>query len=158
VLAMVSAPSYDPDLRSVSPEAYQQQQDDPRRPWVNRTCSCAWTPKQELQVFEALSAALSGQLDAEAEVPCQVAGAAPEKPAAEVKLNLRTALEKASPHYFAQAVARLTDHQYFDGMGAFGFAQLTGVELPEESRGQMALPPAKQTALEDGSAPASEGG
>jgi penicillin-binding protein 2 len=140
VLAVESAPSYDPQIfvPAISEQAYAGLRDDPRCPLLERNFGAAWKAGQDLQVFDALSAAKCGKLDAKAFVVCRKEGAADNVDATE-QLDLRAALRKANTHYFAQAVAGLTDRQYMESMKEFGFGHRTSLELGGESDGQLRL-------------------
>ncbi len=143
VLAMVSAPGYDPNLFVPSISAYEWRKlvDDPRRPMINRAVAGRYVPGSIFKPVVALAALQSGRASPDMVFHC---------PGhfdlgntrfhcwlrrGHGDLNMRQALERSCNVYFYRlALQSGYDHIYGMGM-ALGLGRETGVELNHEVRG-----------------------
>src|SRR5699024_1370328 len=86
VLAMVSAPSFDPDRlashdRASVREAWQELNEDPDRPLANRAIGGdLYPPGSAFKLVVAASALESGQYTAESEIPGRAPGSCRTRP------------------------------------------------------------------------------
>jgi penicillin-binding protein 2 len=161
ILAMVSLPSYDPNLfiRGISEEAYSQLSDDPLHPLVNHAISGQYPPGSTFKVVTASAGLQEGIVTRTSVIFCPGTiwipnRFAPDNPELAQPFNcwLKTGHKSIS---IVEAIAQSCDIYFgvlgggygeFQGLGQealhsygvyFGFGEPTGIDLPGESAGLM---------------------
>jgi len=144
ILAMVSRPTFDPDVFSfvVPPEVWRQLNDDEERPLFNRVTMGTYPPGSTAKMISAISALENGILDTTTRLrPCTGTlwyGNRPYRCWAgrgHGSLNLIHAIEASCNIFFYQVGERVGIDRWGATARKFGLGQPTGVDLPTEESG-----------------------
>lgn len=150
ILAMVSAPTYDPNLlrgREFS-KNYLMLQRDPLKPLFNRAMMAPYPPGSIFKTLQALVALQEGVIDSSFTWPCvqDVVHCHPHPS----PCNLRTSIQWSCNPYYLQVYRRIINQQlskntfidsrigyekWRDYMTAFGIGQKFGIDMPSEKKG-----------------------
>jgi penicillin-binding protein 2 len=151
VLALHSAPSYDPNrfIGGVPTEYFRQLNTDPRRPMFNKAVQGTYPPGSTWKLATAVMALEAGivRLDEHMPTPCtggMMIGNRYFKchlHTGHGSLNLEEAIEKSCDVYFYQLGLKLTLARLVAGGISLGSHDRTGVDLPSESRSQFPTMP-----------------
>lgn len=152
VLALYSAPSYDPNtfIGVVDPQAWRQLAESPDSPLFNRAIQARYAPASPFKLALAAMALERGivTMDSHMAVPCR--GGFPYynrywrcwKTDGHGDLNLAEAIQYSCDVYFYQLGLKLQlDNLLHDGV-SMGFRERTGVDLPGEARSL--FPPSRE--------------
>lgn len=143
ILALVSAPSYDPNdfVNGITRETWDGIQSDARRPLHNRAIASFYAPGSTFKVIVALAGLETGEIDSQTTVFCngstRIHGRTRLcwKRGGHGWVDLRKALTHSCNVYFyklGQSLGVESIHKY----GAmFGLGEVTGVDLTGESGG-----------------------
>ncbi|MBP2844863.1 peptidoglycan DD-transpeptidase MrdA [Dickeya oryzae] len=149
ILAMVSTPSYDPNLfvDGISSKTYHALLNDPNRPLINRATQGVYPPASTVKPYIAVSA-----LSANVITPYtslfdpgwwQLPGSEKRfrdwKKWGHGRLNLTKSIEESADTYFYQVAYDMGIDRLSEWMTKFGYGQRTGIDLSdkEESPGIM---------------------
>jgi penicillin-binding protein 2 len=142
VLAFHSAPIYDPNefIGGISHTAYQALLRDPREPLYNKALQGAYPPASTFKLATAIIAMEAGivGLDDRMSQPCMGSYQFGTRPfrcwerKGHGSLTLAQAIEKSCDVYFYQLGLRLGLERFLAGGIGLGFAQRTGIDLPDE--------------------------
>lgn len=147
ILALVSTPSYDANLfvKGISTINYRSLLNDQNRPLYNRTLQAAYPPASTVKPFIAVSALSSGVISPTFSLfdPgwWQLPGS--EKRFRDWKkwghghLNVTKALEESADTFFYQVAFDMGIDRLSQWMDKFGYGERTGIDLPQESAGNM---------------------
>lgn len=143
ILAMASAPSYDPNTFSPAPTVaeWQRLMNDPNRPLFNRAVQGRYAPGSAFKPIAALGALTDKRFNAETYYNCH--GSYDLKPhsihcafhVAHGPVNLRRALEVSCNTYFCELGATVGYVPIHDMAAKFGFGTRTEIDLPAETPG-----------------------
>jgi|LSQX01.3.fsa_nt_gb penicillin-binding protein len=142
ILAMASSPSFDPNqfVFGLSAEQWQQLEQDPGKPLLNRSTQGLYPPGSSFKVFTAAAALDAGVLDPR-EV-FKIEGSRWQKSAAwgnyyvqrvrgDIKeLNLKQAMAYSDNIYFAQVGLALGEKRFLEYGERFGFNESIPFTLP----------------------------
>lgn len=145
LLALVSKPSYNPDLfvDGISHDHYQRLVSNPHKPLFNRSLQGRYPPGSTIKPVMALAGLETHSIDPQKKVWCPGYITLPGsdhryrdwKRSGHGWLNLRQAIYRSSDVYFYKLGLKLgidTIHRY----GAmFGLGEKTGIDLPREKSG-----------------------
>ncbi len=156
ILALVSAPSYDPNLfvNGIEASRYRTLRDSPARPLFNRALDGQYPPGSTLKPFVAL-AALEGRLEqAGKKIFCpgwyQLSKEGRKyrdwKKSGHGHVSMTDALAQSCDVYFYEIARALGIQRMHDFLVPFGFGQKTGIDLPGEAAGLMPSPRWKRKA------------
>lgn len=147
ILAMVSIPSYDANLfvNGISSANFRALLNDPNRPLYNRTIQASYPPASTVKPYIAVSALSSGVISPNFSLfdPgwWQLPGS--EKRFRDWKkwghghLNVTKALEESADTFFYQVAYDMGIDRLSQWMSKFGYGERTGIDLPQESAGNM---------------------
>jgi penicillin-binding protein 2 len=145
ILALYSHPTYDPNLLigGVSARLWQQLNEDPGRPLLNRTTHGIYPPGSTWKLATALIALEKGVVTAEARMPIPCAGGLGFagrysrcwNPRGHGFQDLASAVANSCNVYFYQLGIRLGLNQLAREGARLGFNRRTGIDLPTESSG-----------------------
>jgi len=145
VLAMYSAPSYDPNtfVGGVEPAEWRALNEDPGRPLFNRAVSAGYAPGSTFKLVMAGIALSGGYAEAETKMPIPCRGALlyygrvfkDWKPSGHGSLDLNGAIRESCDVYFYQLGLRIGLEEVLARAPEFGFGRPTGVDLPSEISG-----------------------
>jgi len=145
VLALVSAPAFDPNLFAVgmSTAQFSALQNDPDRPLFNRAIRGAYPPGSTIKPMLALAALQTGATNLTRKTMCRGYFTLPNsthryrdwKPQGHGEVDLHTALQQSCDVYFYEisvdvGIDRM--HYYFD---QFGLGRPTGIDIRGEKEG-----------------------
>ncbi len=153
ILAMVSSPSYDPNLfiRRLAPEEWQRLLDHPHDPLQNRAIQTTNAPGSVFKIVVALAGLEAGLIDAQHRVFCNGAVTLYDHRfrcwtrGGHGWTNLEEALERSCDVYFYHLGQRLGIQAIADKAREFGYGRSTGIDLDGENPG---LVPDPRWALE----------
>lgn len=147
ILAMVSNPSYDANLfvNGISNKQYNELIDNPDRPLYNRTIQAAYPPASTVKPYVAVSALSSGIITRNTslfdpgwwQLPGSEKRYRDWKKWGHGRLNVTKALEESADTFFYQVAYDMGIDKLSAWMSKFGFGQRTGIDLPQESAGNM---------------------
>ncbi|RTF81302.1 penicillin-binding protein 2 [Serratia marcescens] len=147
ILAMVSNPSYDPNLfvDGISSKDYQGLLNDPNRPLINRATQGVYPPASTVKPYIAVSALSAGVITKNTVVfdPgwWQLPGSEKRfrdwKKWGHGRLNVTKALEESADTYFYQVAYDMGIDRLSSWLTKFGYGQYTGIDLAEERSGLM---------------------
>ncbi|KLN64855.1 penicillin-binding protein 2 [Vibrio sp. VPAP30] len=150
VLAIVSSPSYDPNLfvEGISSKAYSKLLNDPFHPLVNRATLGVYPPASTVKPFMAV-AGLSEDIIAPDTVrddhgAWHIPGSTRKSKVwrdwnrwGHGPVNVTLAIEESVDSFFYHIAYELGIDRISDWMNMFGFGRLTGIDIPEETRANM---------------------
>ncbi|MEH0833062.1 peptidoglycan DD-transpeptidase MrdA [Pectobacterium cacticida] len=147
ILAMVSTPSYDPNLfvDGISTKAYNLLRNDPNRPLINRATQGVYPPASTVKPYIAVSALASGVITTSTslfdpgwwQLPGSEKRYRDWKKWGHGRLNLTKSLEESADTFFYQVAYDMGIDRLSEWMQKFGYGQKTGIDISEESRGNM---------------------
>jgi penicillin-binding protein 2 len=158
VLAMVSAPTYDPNqlVGSERRKNYSELVLNPALPLLNRTVSATYSPGSTFKTLQALIGLQEGVISTDTRFSCSGAfyGCGSAKPMRCLDVgtyDLREAITISDNTYFALVMQRVMNHPKFPSvdsalsqwdryMYAFGLGHPLGVDLPSEKSGNIPTP------------------
>jgi penicillin-binding protein 2 len=151
ILAMVSAPTYDPNLlsgRNFS-KYYSGLANDPTKPLINRPMQALYRPGSTFKLIQAAIALQEGVISSESFFPC---GGAPVKCHGHPSGDLRNAVRYSCNPYFYNVFKRIIYNnaeqnvfkksaiglkKWNEMAKGFGIGQELGVDLPYERKGRL---------------------
>ena len=143
ILALVSAPSYDPNLfsRRMTGAEWATLVDNPFRPLQNRAIQNVYSPGSAFKVFLAAEGLAGGYVTPDTKVFCP--GYATfygrafkcHKKEGHGWVNLREAIRGSCDVYFYTLGKKMGIEKIAEAARAFGFGQPTGLDLPNEKSG-----------------------
>jgi len=147
ILALVSAPTFDPDLFAVgmTTSQYRELRDNPDRPLFNRAVQGTYPPGSTIKPMLALAALETGATNLTRKTVCRGYFTLPNddhryrdwKPGGHGPVDLHDAIEQSCDVYFYEISVKNdfgidAMHEYLD---RFGLGTRTGVDLGSESSG-----------------------
>jgi penicillin-binding protein 2 len=143
VLAMVSAPSYDPNLfsRRMTSAQWARLIENPFHPLQNRAIQNVYSPGSVFKIFMAEAGLASGAVTPETRVFCP--GYATfygrtfhcHKKEGHGWVDLHAAIKESCDVYFYTLGKKMGIEKIADAARSFGFGQPTGIDLPNEKSG-----------------------
>lgn len=143
ILALVSAPSYDPNLfsRRMTGAQWASIVDNPFRPLQNRAIQNVYSPGSAFKVFLAAEGLAQGYVTPETKVFCP--GYAVfygrafrcHKKGGHGWVNLHDAIRESCDIYFYTLGKKMGIDKIAEAARKFGFGQPTGLDLPNEKSG-----------------------
>ncbi len=143
VLALVSRPGYDPNLfvDGIDPQTWQSLNEDPDHPLLNRPLRGAYPPGSTYKPFMALAALTTG-----ARTPSETISDPgyfmlgkhrfrDSKPSGHGIVDLRKSIVVSSDTYYYKVAYEMGVDRIHDFMKPWGFGQLTGIDLDNETTG-----------------------
>jgi penicillin-binding protein 2 len=148
VIALASTPGFDPNdfVRGLSVAQYNVLQNDIDKPLLNRALRGAYPPGSTVKPLYALAAQVYGVLTPEQTEFCPGFFILPgnsNKYRDDKKhgsLNMRQAIAQSCDVYFYKVAERMGIGRMDTFMQAFGYGQLTGIDIPGEKSGLYASP------------------
>jgi len=150
ILAMVSEPSYDPNIfiSGIGHQEYQELQNLPDKPLYNRALRGLYPPGSTVKPFIALAALESGVTTESESIHdpgwFQLKNSEhifrDHQPGGHGIVNLRRAITVSCDIYFYTLATKLGIGRIDDILGNFGFGEATGVDIEEELPGILASP------------------
>ena len=146
ILAFVSAPGYDtnPFVNGISRINYAALRESDRRPLLNRALSGRYAPGSTVKGFMGLIAMKNGISPSETvfapgfyRLPNSRHRYRCWKKNGHGKVDLHDAIVQSCDVYFYRNAKRLGIDRLHAGMTAFGFGQLTNIDIPNEPSGLM---------------------
>ncbi|MEQ9890941.1 peptidoglycan DD-transpeptidase MrdA [Pectobacterium aroidearum] len=147
ILAMVSTPSYDPNLfvDGISTKAYNLLRNDPNRPLINRATQGVYPPASTVKPYIAVSALTAGVITTNTslfdpgwwQLPGSEKRFRDWKKWGHGRLNLTKSLEESADTFFYQVAYDMGIDRLSEWMNKFGYGERTGIDISEESRGNM---------------------
>lgn len=145
VLAMYSAPGFDPNLfvGGVEPAMWRELNTGPGRPMFNRAVSATYAPGSIWKLVTAGIAMMQGDADIDTRMPIPSRGALlykgrvfrDWKPGGHGSLDLNGAIRESCDVYFYQLGLKVTLEGMLKGVPEFGFGRPTGIDLPSDVAG-----------------------
>ncbi|MEC5342202.1 peptidoglycan DD-transpeptidase MrdA [Brenneria populi] len=147
IRAMVSTPSYDPNLfvDGISSKDYNQLRNDPDRPLINRATQGVYPPASTVKPYIAVSALSSGVITTNTslfdpgwwQLPGSEKRFRDWKKWGHGRLNLTKSLEESADTFFYQVAYDMGIDRLAEWMNKFGYGEKTGIDISEESAGNM---------------------
>ncbi|GKW41585.1 peptidoglycan DD-transpeptidase MrdA [Pectobacterium parvum] len=147
ILAMVSTPSYDPNLfvDGISTKNYAKLQSDPDRPLINRATQGIYPPASTVKPYIAVSALTAGVITTNTslfdpgwwQLPGSEKRFRDWKKWGHGRLNLTKSLEESADTFFYQVAYDMGIDRLSEWMTKFGYGERTGIDISEESKGNM---------------------
>lgn len=147
ILALVSTPSYDPNLfaEGIAHQAYQRLLEDPDRPLVNRATQGIYPPASTVKPFISIAALEEGVITRESsrfdpgwwQLPGSNKRYWNCKRQRHGQINLLRSLEASSDTFFYQVAYDLGIDRLAAWMQRFGYGESSGIDLAEEQTGLM---------------------
>ncbi|MXP51465.1 penicillin-binding protein 2 [Pantoea sp. SoEX] len=147
ILAMVSAPSYDANLfvHGISNKDYKFLLDDKDLPLYNRTIQAVYPPASTVKPYIALTALEAGVISKKTNIfdpgwwkmPGSKKCYRDWKKKGHGYLNVTKSIEESSDTFFYQLAYNMGIDYISEWMMKFGYGQNTGVDLPQESKGNI---------------------
>lgn len=144
VLALHSAPSYDPNqfIGGISTSYWNQLMKDPRKPMYNKALQGWYPPASTFKLVTAALAMEAGivTLDDHMDVPCRGSYQYGTRPwrcwerEGHGNLTLAQAIAKSCDVYFYQLGLKLGLSKFVEGGNALKLREKTGIDLPDERR------------------------
>ncbi len=143
VLAFVSKPTYDPNafVDGIDHASWQALNDDPAKPLVNRPLRGTYPPGSTYKPFMALAALETGARTPEMTIQdpgyFQLGNRRfrDSKPAGHGTVNLHKSIVVSSDTYYYKLAYDMGVDAIHDFMKPWGFGQLTGIDLDNETTG-----------------------
>ncbi|AJJ18996.1 MULTISPECIES: peptidoglycan DD-transpeptidase MrdA [Yersinia] len=147
ILALVSNPSYDPNLfvDGISNKDYQGLLNDPDRPLINRATQGVYPPASTVKPYIAVSALSAGVITKNTslfdpgwwQLPGSEKRFRDWKKWGHGRLNVTKALEESADTFFYQVSYDMGIDRLSSWMSKFGYGEYTGIDLSEERAGLM---------------------
>ncbi len=147
ILAMVSTPGYDANLfvNGISSADYKVLLTDPDRPLYNRAIQAAYPPASTVKPYVAVSALTEGVINRNTslfdpgwwQLPGSEKRYRDWKKWGHGRLNVTKSLEESADTFFYQVAYDMGIDRLSEWMEKFGYGSRTGVDLPQESAGNM---------------------
>ncbi|MGV3346342.1 peptidoglycan DD-transpeptidase MrdA [Enterobacteriaceae bacterium LUAb1] len=147
ILAMVSTPSYDPNLfvDGISSTDYKRLLNDEDRPLINRATQGVYPPASTVKPYVAVSALSAGVITRNTslfdpgwwQLPGSEKRYRDWKKWGHGRLNVTKALEESADTYFYQVAYDMGIDRLSSWMNKFGYGHFTGIDLSEERAGNM---------------------
>ncbi|MEC5320093.1 peptidoglycan DD-transpeptidase MrdA [Brenneria populi subsp. brevivirga] len=147
IRAMVSTPSYDPNLfvDGISSKDYNQLRNDPDRPLINRATQGVYPPASTVKPYIAVSALSTGVITTNTslfdpgwwQLPGSEKRFRDWKKWGHGRLNLTKSLEESADTFFYQVAYDMGIDRLAEWMNKFGYGEKTGIDISEESAGNM---------------------
>lgn len=147
ILAMVSSPSYDPNLfvNGIPGKTYSALLNDPDRPLINRTTQGTYPPASTVKPLITVAALESGAITTKTtlfdpgwwKLPGSEKRYRDWKKWGHGQLNITKAIEESADTFFYQVAYDMGIDRLSEWMKKFGFGQYTGVDISEERSGVM---------------------
>ncbi|MDX5627910.1 MULTISPECIES: peptidoglycan DD-transpeptidase MrdA [unclassified Brenneria] len=147
ILAMVSTPSYDPNLfvDGISSKDYSQLRNNPNRPLINRATQGVYPPASTVKPYIAVSALTTGVITTNTtlfdpgwwQLPGSEKRFRDWKKWGHGRLNLTKSLEESADTFFYQVAYDMGIDRLAEWMNKFGYGEKTGIDISEESAGNM---------------------
>ncbi|ELR64348.1 Penicillin-binding protein 2 (PBP-2) [Photobacterium marinum] len=148
VLAMVSSPSYDPNLfvHGISGKKYRELLHDKNRPLVNRITLGIYPPASTIKPMIAVAALSEGVITTRTtrndpgywKIPNSKSRAFRDwRRWGHGKVNIYKAIEESVDTFYYQIAYDLGIDRLSDWMRRFGFGEYTGIDIHEESQANM---------------------
>lgn len=144
VLALHSAPSYDPNrfIGGIPADYWKALNEDPRRPLYNKALQGRYEPASSFKLVTAILGMQKGivNLDSRMPVPCTGGYQYGSRyfrcwdKRGHGGVTLQGAIEKSCNVYFYQLGLRLSLREMIAGGLSLGFREKSGIDLPEERR------------------------
>lgn len=145
ILALVSAPSFDPNLFAVgmSTSQYQELRDNPDRPLFNRAVRGTYPPGSTIKPMLALAALETGATNLTRKSICQGYFQLPGnehryrdwKPEGHGPVDIHDAIAQSCDVYFYELSVNIGIDAMHDYLDRFGLGRQTGVDVGGESSG-----------------------
>lgn len=144
ILAMVSRPTYDPNMfiEGVSAETWRSLFEDPARPLFNRTVQAAYPPGSTFKLVTAYAALVNGRIgERTLQRPCNGGLRFGNRffkcwrPEGHGALPLDGAIIQSCDTYFYQLGEKLEVDELAAAGRLFGLGRKTGIDLPSEVQG-----------------------
>lgn len=141
VLAMLSAPSYNPAafLQGIAPSEWRALQNDRSTPLLNRAIGSAYAPGSTFKIVTALAAMRAGVWSPTWTVACdgffELGNRRFRCLGRHGRIAFEQAMVKSCNTYFAALAHRLGPEPMRQACAAIGLGGRTGIDLPGESRG-----------------------
>ncbi len=156
ILAMVSSPTYDPNLLTGADRRknFSKLYDDPRLPLLNRAVSTYYPPGSTFKTLQALLALYEGVITPQTTFTCTGAFYGCGKPMGCLDpgtFNLITGITHSCNTYFANVMQRVINNPKYPDMDSslsswarymngFGLGHKLGVDIPAEKNGFIPTP------------------
>ncbi len=147
ILAMVSTPSYDANLfvNGISTTDYNALLTNPDRPLYNRAIQAAYPPASTVKPYVAVSALSEGVINRNTslfdpgwwQLPGSEKRYRDWKKWGHGRLNVTKSLEESADTFFYQVAYDMGIDRLSVWMQKFGYGERTGIDLPQESTGNM---------------------
>ena len=156
ILAMISSPSYDPNLfvRGISSKKYNALLNNPDRPLVNRVTLGIYPPASTVKPLIAVAALTEGVITPNTTRNDPGWWQIPNSTSRKFRdwlrwghgrVNIYKAIEESVDTYFYQVAYDLGIDRLSTWMNKFGYGEYTGIDIHEESRANMPTREWKQT-------------
>ncbi|MCW6032094.1 peptidoglycan DD-transpeptidase MrdA [Pantoea sp. JK] len=147
ILALVSTPSYDPNLfvDGISSKDYKALLSDENRPLYNRALQASYPPASTVKPYVAVSALSAGVINRNTslfdpgwwQLPGSEKRYRDWKKWGHGRLNVTKSLEESADTFFYQVAYDMGIDRLSEWMTKFGYGHRTGIDLPQESAGNM---------------------
>ena len=159
ILALVSTPSFDPNLFAVgmTTSQYRELQDNPDRPLFNRALRGTYPPGSTIKPMLALAALETGATNMTRKTLCRGFYTLPNnphryrdwKPQGHGPVDLHDAIEQSCDVYFYEISGEVGIDAMHDYLSRFGLGTTTGVDVLGESSGLVPSREWKRQAFSD---------
>ncbi len=159
VLALVSAPAFDPNLFAVgmSTAEYASLQNDPDQPLFNRAIRGVYPPGSTIKPMLALAALETGVTNLTYKTMCRGFFMLPNtthryrdwKPEGHGEIDLSNAISQSCDVYFYEISNDIGIDRMHDYLDAFGLGHVTGIDIRGESDGLVPSTDWKRNAFRD---------
>jgi penicillin-binding protein 2 len=148
IIALASTPGFDPNdfVRGLSVAQYAALSTSIDVPLLNRALRGAYPPGSTVKPLYALAALKYGVMSAEQTTYCPgfftLPGSSNKYRDDEVHhdVNMRTAISRSCDVYFYRLADKMGIDRMHEFMSAFGYGELTGIDIPGEKPGLYASP------------------
>lgn len=157
ILALVSAPSFDPNLFALgmTSEQYDELQGNPDRPLFNRALRGAYPPGSTIKPMLALAALETGATNLSRRTFCRGYFTLPNsthryrdwKPEGHGSMNLHDAITQSCDVYFYEVSGDIGINNMHDYLGRFGLGSKAGIDIGGEHAGLVPSTEWKRTAF-----------
>jgi penicillin-binding protein 2 len=148
IIALASTPGFDPNdfVRGLSVAQYSALSNNIDVPLLNRALRGAYPPGSTVKPLYALAAQKYGLLTPQQTIYCpgyfMLPGSSNKYRDDEVHhdVDMRTAISRSCDVYFYKLAERMGIDRMHEFMSAFGYGELTGIDIPGEKPGLYASP------------------